>query len=679
VKARPGAIVAWWDGDGLAFGLVVAEEKDRARLVRSRGKDERVKPTRIAAIVRAGVPVPGAGPAERARAVSLVADVERRLRAEAEAVEVALLWEIVREGSDAPASGSFSIEEIAELALESASGEAVAVVTLALLADGLHFVRKGDGWTPREPTAVAALRTERERLARREAEKREFLSALPAAVESGTFAARGTEAERRYLEALERLAVDRDEAPETARNLALEGLEASGLRWTRPHEGAFRLLRRLGRFASDDENLQVLRFGLRTAFPADVLELARVRGAGGFDREGRRDLTGLASCSIDSPHTHEIDDLLSIEDRPGGGHRLGVHIADPAAFVAPDDPVDREALSRGVTHYMPDLRLPMLPPFLSEQASSLVVGEERPALSFLVDLDADGAIEAFDLTPSVVRCARRLSYEEADELIASGDEPLVGLAEVGRFRQSARARAGAVTIRAPEVDVHVDAEGRASLERIPAESPSRLAVSEAMVLAGAIAARFCIDAGLPAIYRRQSPPATPPELPADGVWDPVTVRRVRRGLRRAEVGLEPGPHAGLGLDAYVQPGSPLRRYQDLAIHRQVLSHLRGEPLCYDTDAMRRVAATTERAEADARRAEEAANEYWLLRYLERHVGEALAATVVETEPRPIVQLDETLREQPVRGLVGVEPGQRLRVSVVRVEPRAGVLSLRRVD
>jgi len=150
-------------------------------------------------------------------------------------------------------------------------------------------------------------------------------------------------------------------------------------------------------------------------------------------------------------------------------------------------------------------------------------------------------------------------------------------------------------------------------------------------------------------------------------------------MRRAEVGLEPGPHAGLGLDAYAQTSSPLRRYQDLAIHRQILAHLRGEPLCYDTDTMRRIAATTERAEADARRAEEAANEYWLLRYLERSVGETIGATVVASDPRPIVQLDETLREQPVRGLAGVELGERLRVSVVRVEPRAGVLSLRRVD
>ncbi len=71
--------------------------------------------------------------------------------------------------------------------------------------------------------------------------------------------------------------------------------------------------------------------------------------------------------------------------------------------------------------------------------------------------------------------------------------------------------------------------------------------------------------------------------------------------------------------------------------------------------------------------------YWTLRYLERFRGETLSATVLELEPRPVVQLDETLREQPLPGLAGLEPGSRIRVEVVRVEPRAGLLALRRVD
>jgi len=679
VTIRPGAMVAWWDGGQIAFGLVAAEEKQRLRLVRKRGKEERVRPGRIAAVLEATGPVPGADPAGRERAAARVAEVERRLRAGVEAVDVPLVWEIVSEGREAGSTDPLTVAAIADLAVESTSGEAQAVTLLAMLADGLHFVRRGDGWLPRDPEAVASLRAERQRLARREIDKQEFLAGLADAVASGTFDARGTDQERRYLEALEELAVRPNEVADSARNAALEALEASGSNWVRPHEGAFRLLRRMGRFASDDENLQVQRFGLRTTFPDGVTALARERAASGFEREGRRDLTGLEPFSIDAEHTREIDDLISIESQAGGGHRLGVHIADPAAFIEPGDPIDVEALTRGVTHYMPDLRLPMLPPAISEEASSLIVGEERPALSFLVDLDAEGEILDYRVTPSVVRCARRLSYVQADRMIDEADPLLARLAEIGRARQAARVRAGAVAILSPEVDLRVDGEGEPVLHRIAAESPSRIAVTEAMILTGAIAARCCLEAGLSAIYRRQAAPSEPPRLPEDGVWDAVTVRRVRRGMRRAETGLEPGPHAGLGLEAYVQASSPLRRYQDLAVHRQLRSHLRGRPPCYDSDAMRRIAATTERIEADARRAEETADDYWLLRYLERRVGETVEASVVDVDPRPVVQLDETLREQHVKGLVGVVPGQRVRLTVVRVEPRAGLLSLRPVD
>jgi hypothetical protein len=111
----------------------------------------------------------------------------------------------------------------------------------------------------------------------------------------------------------------------------------------------------------------------------------------------------------------------------------------------------------------------------------------------------------------------------------------------------------------------------------------------------------------------------------------------------------------------------------------MLSRLAGRPPCYDRAALLRILATTERAEADARSAEEAAKQFWLLRYLESFTGRILEALVVETDPRPVVQLEESLREQPVPGLAGAEPGQRVRVEVVRVEPRAGILVLRPVD
>src|SRR4029077_1044459 len=108
-------------------------------------------------------------------------------------------------------------------------------------------------------------------------------AALAAAWREGIFRARGTSIERRVLAALEALAVLDLDAAEKARALALEALQAAGAKGDRPSEAAFRLLRRTGRFASDDENLAIVRFGLRTAFPDDALSTADAAARAGFD------------------------------------------------------------------------------------------------------------------------------------------------------------------------------------------------------------------------------------------------------------------------------------------------------------------------------------------------------------------------------------------------------------
>jgi exoribonuclease-2 len=166
-------------------------------------------------------------------------------------------------------------------------------------------------------------------------------------------------------------------------------------------------------------------------------------------------------------------------------------------------------------------------------------------------------------------------------------------------------------------------------------------------------------------------PEVDPALP-----DAVRVRAIRRVLRRGETSLAPGVHHGLGLAAYVQVTSPLRRFQDLALHRQITSILtRGVP-AYDGAAMQSILAATERAESAGRRAERAAQRYAMLRILERALGTTVTGVVVEVVPRPIVTLDETLLDEPVPALVGAALGDRVRLRVERVNPRADVLVLR---
>jgi exoribonuclease-2 len=672
--ARPGAIVAWWNGAELAFGLVAGEEKQRVRLVLSGGREERVRPSRLVVEVARCERLAEETVEARRGAGERVRRVEAELRERAAAIDVALLWEIVRDTADP--DRAWDAPELAELSLGASGGEFRAVVMLALLTDAIHFLRRGDGWQPRKEDAVRGLLLQRESLARRESEKREFLQAIRAAAEGEPYHATGSEQERRYLDALERLAVHEDDIPDAARATALEALGASRVRFDRAHEGAFRLLRAVGRFTHDDQNLQILRYGLRTEFPREVLAPGppAILGSAGE----RRDLTGLAGFSIDSPQTREVDDVLSLE-RIDTGFRLGVHIADPGAFIAPGDPVDLEAETRGLTVYFADTRLTMLPAAISEDAASLSVDRKRPALSFLADLTRDGSLAGYEIVRSWVRCSRRFSYTEADRSLGDGSAPveLAWLDDLAAGRRAQRVSSGALILDTDDVDPHLDGDGEPCLDRLPGDSPSRRAVTEAMILAGEIAAGFCVSEQVPMIYRRQAAPRDP--LDVQGVVDdPVAAHRARRRLRRGEAGVEPAPHFALGLDSYCQVTSPLRRFQDLANQRQISARVAGLPLPYDEPALRRVGAVTERAVADARRAESAARSYWFLRYLERRRGEVVDAVVLETGPKLLVRLETTQSQHLVTRADGIRAGDRLRLRVERVHPRAGLLSLQRV-
>jgi exoribonuclease-2 len=679
----PGSVVTVWEGGELALAVVAGEEKRRLKLIVESGREIRVQPSRVGWVVEERGPVPGSTVEQRREAGQRVEQLGREVATLTDQIDVGVLWEIVVESLEGEAKpGGFFTAELAELALDSRSGASMTAVARALREDGIHFARKGEEWVARGREQVEDLERERKRVRARETQTTALFDALEAAVRGGAFVATGSEYEERYLDALYQLAVHDEDAPDGARVMALEALQASKLRHDRPNEGAFRLLRLVGRIDDDDVNLQVLRYGLRESFPDDVLVAAEQAAGRTPDGQGREDLTHLKVLSIDSPRTREIDDALSLE-LTGDAVRLGVHIADPGAFVRVDDAVDREALLRGLTHYHPDLRLPMLPPVLGERAASLVAGELRPALSFVFELDpATAQVLGRRVVRSIVRTTARLDYEGADRTIAVGDGPhavtLVELSRLAALRERRRIEQGAVSIYSPEVDIHVDGNGEIFLEHVDPDSASRRAVSEAMVLAGETAAQIFREEGLPAIYRRQAPPDRSLDLPVGGVRGPVDVRRVRRSLNRGIISSQPGPHFGLGVEAYAQISSPLRRFQDLAMHRQLAAHLAGQSPAYDAEAMQRIQATTERADRDSRRAERAAEEFWRLRYLERLTGEEVDAVVVDVEPRTVIQLTETLHEQPMPSLTGVEAGTAVRLSIEHVNPRAGRVVLRRV-
>ena len=662
-----GDVVAWWDGAQLCLGVLGSEERQRFWLHPTKGKAERVKPSKLAFRVW---PRRYAADDPQTAAREALHEDDRQLDARAAEVDVVDLWELATEVEGE--GSTLALNTLAELALGETDAEASVATARALVADGVRFARKKDGWLARDRRAVEGILQQRAREAQREIEEQGFRERVLAALSGAGFTPSGDETERRYLEAMEATAIWGDETPETVRRIARGVVADLGLKGS-DIVGSFRVLRAVGRFEHDDVNLQLEKLDGPVEFPAEVLQAADTAVEQDIERVDARDEPLI---SIDSERTTEVDDAMTAQAGEGGAIELSIHIADPGAWIAADDPIDREARRRGVTHYFPDGKVLMLPPVLSESKASLLPGEERPSIRFRVTLDADGAVQQ----ASIDRCRccnqRRMTYDEVDGALADGsaEEAVRLLHEAGRRRLDYRLARGGLHLGGMEAEVVAGKDGP-RLERRDRDSPSQLLVSEAMILIGEVAARACHDAGAPAIYRwQQEPDAIPPGTRAS---DPVEVFRIRRAMRRAELSFDPKPHASLGLDAYIQVTSPLRRYQDLVGQRQLFAAIAGTPTPYDREAMTEIGAETDRAERGARRLERDANDYWMLRWLEQQT-EPLDALVVAVEPKAIVRLEATAMELPLSAAARNTPGDRIQVEVDHANPRAGRLQLRLV-
>jgi exoribonuclease-2 len=486
----------------------------------------------------------------------------------APAGEVETAWELL-------AGQTTTLAELSEL-IYGDNSPATAWAAWQLVADGLYFRGSPGEVVARTAEEVAQEQAAREARAAQEQARSAFLERVRAGAvlpEDGPFLRRieglalGQRRQSRLLRDL-----GRAETPEAAHALLLE----------------------LGAW-DGRVNPYPQRLGLPTNPPGvDLPDLPE---------EPRLDLTHLPALAIDDEGNQEPDDALSLD-----GDRLWVHVADVAALVPPDSAADLEARARGATLYLPEGAVPMLP-WAAVQRLGLGLSEISPALSFGLDLDAEGEIAGFEVAPSWVRVTR-LTYEEAEERL--DEEPFRSLHRLARVAQARREERGAISLDLPEVKIDAH-DGEVSIRPLP-PLRSRQLVTEAMLLAGEAVGHFALERRLPIPYTVQDPPETE-ERPGDlaGMFG------LRRSLRPSEPSSAPGSHASLGLGLYVQATSPLRRYLDLVVHQQLRAHLRGEGLLGTQEVLERIGATAAVA-GSVRQAERLARRHWTLVYLMQHPG-----------------------------------------------------------
>jgi ribonuclease R len=394
-------------------------------------------------------------------------------------------------------------------------------------------------------------------------------------------------------------------------------------------------------------------------------------------KRGRLDVRLLPFVTIDGEDAKDFDDAVYCEEKPSGGFRLFVAIADVSHYVRPNTALDKEAQERGNSVYFPGRVIPMLPEALSNGLCSLNPNVDRLCMICIMNINQAGKITRYEFCEGIMRSHARLTYTKVAALLKEEPKNLTGQDEVlsphlvvlyklYHILRNAREQRGAIEFETIETRILFDKEGKINrIEPIQRNDAHRL-IEECMLCANVACARFLKKYKLPGLYRNHEGP-TPDKLvdlklflnalglslggekepkPLDYAKLLRTIRHRKdapviqtvllRSLSQAVYSKENLGHFGLAYSAYCHFTSPIRRYPDLLVHRQIRTVLRGQwPLKKSDEAHIKVLEEAltklgDHSSMTERRADDATRDVtrWLkCQYIQKHVGEEFDAVI----------------------------------------------------
>ena len=407
-----------------------------------------------------------------------------------------------------------------------------------------------------------------------------------------------------------------------------------------------------------------------TEFSREELELAAEMAARPLSDEGRERFDSTVIFTIDGASAKDLDDAVSLK-RLKDGWQLGVHIADVSSYVPEKCALDRLVMNRGTSVYFTDKVVPMLPECLSNGACSLNAGEDKYALSAIINLDADGNITKTRVTPSIIRSRLRGVYSEVNAILGGEADAelkkkykpvtptLEKMRELYEILADRAEKRGYIDMSIDEAAVVLDDEGNPTdvvkIERGVAER----IIEQFMLTANEAVATLLTEKGIPCVYRVHESPS-PEKLESfvgylkhigvkytalldenatgkdfanvlldaeKGVATAVS-RTMLRSMMKAKYSEIKAPHFGLGIDTYCHFTSPIRRLSDLATHRIIHKVLiEGKrPEAYTSYAKRAARAASE-TELRALGAERRIENLYKTVYMSEKIGQCFDATV----------------------------------------------------
>lgn len=424
-------------------------------------------------------------------------------------------------------------------------------------------------------------------------------------------------------------------------------------------------------------------YGIPEEYPSEVMEqVSRIPDEVlEEERTGRKDIRHWKTVTIDGEDAKDLDDAITIS-REEYGYKLGVHIADVSHYVTEGSPLDQEALKRGTSVYLVDRVIPMLPHRLSNGICSLNQGQDRLALSCIMEIDHQGRVLGHEISETLIQVDRRMSYTAVNEIIqAAGSEGAVSgevqallteyqdftemfllmkeLADILRKRRHSR---GSIDFDFPETRIILDEKGRpVEIKPYERNAATRI-IEDFMLMANETIAEDYFWQELPFVYRTHDNPdpekmkklglfinnfgyhirtqngeVHPKELQKllekiEGSEEEALISRLTlRSMRQAKYMPQCTGHFGLAAKYYTHFTSPIRRYPDLQIHRIIKENLHGqltEGRISHYDSM--LAGVTIQCSSTERRAEEAERETVKLKkcqYMAERIGQVYEGVI----------------------------------------------------
>ena len=410
-------------------------------------------------------------------------------------------------------------------------------------------------------------------------------------------------------------------------------------------------------------------FGIPNEFPEKVMKQAQrvpdhVLDA---DRDGRLDLRYLQTVTIDGEDAKDLDDAISLT-KEGDIYHLGVHIADVSNYVQYNSALDKEALKRGTSVYLADRVVPMLPERLSNGICSLNQGEDRLALSCLMDINEKGKVVSHQISETVINVDERMCYTDVKNILEDTDEEakkryealipmFFMMKELSGILRNSRHHRGSIDFDFPESKIILNAAGKAiDVKPYEANVATRI-IEDFMLMANeTVAQEYCTEE-IPFVYRTHDNPdpekveslltllhnqgvkiqkakeeITPKEIQQiiesiEGLPNEAMISRlVLRSMKQAKYTTECSGHFGLAAKYYCHFTSPIRRYPDLQIHRIIKDNLRGRLMRegrteHYAEILDEVARQSSVCERRADEAERESDKLKKAEYMSYHLGE----------------------------------------------------------